>query len=122
IRERQRVAAGYAERLGAVPGLQLPEVPADMLSVWAQYCVLARDAGHRQRILEALKQVGIPTAIYYPRPLHLQRAFSFLGQGPGSYPVAEALCERIFALPMHPYLADADIGRIAAVIASAGAA
>ncbi|MBL8487041.1 MAG: DegT/DnrJ/EryC1/StrS family aminotransferase, partial [Rhodocyclaceae bacterium] len=47
IRERQRVAAGYAERLGAVPGLQLPEVPADMLSVWAQYCVLARDAGHR---------------------------------------------------------------------------
>ena len=59
---------------------------------------------------------GIPTAIYYPKPLHLQTAFAPLGYTPGAFPVSEDCARRIFSLPMHPYLAAGDQRRIATLM------
>ena len=85
-----------------------PTVPAGYKSVWAQYSILAKDEGGRARLQEALKSAGIPTAIYYPRPLHLQGAFTALGYRPGDFPVSEEMAGRIFSIPMHPYLDGGD--------------
>ena len=65
--------------------------------------------------MDKLKEAGIPTAIYYPKPLHLQTAFSYLGYRQGEFPVSEYVSERIFSLPMHPYLdqdAQLEIARV----------
>lgn len=101
---RQAVAERYNGLLSRVEGLSTPKVPEGCLSVWAQYSVLARDAAHRQELMARLKNAGVPTAIYYPKPLHLQKAFADLGHKPGDFPVCEHVGERIFSLPMHPYL------------------
>lgn len=115
---RQRVAADYAAALrSANARVTVPAIPADYSSAWAQYCLLAESSGHRQRLMDALKAAGVPTAIYYPKPLHLQGAFAGLGHRPGDFPVAEGIAARIFAVPMHPYLATETIGMIAATIA-----
>jgi dTDP-4-amino-4,6-dideoxygalactose transaminase len=58
----------------------------------------------RDAVLSRLNQEGIGAAIHYPTPVHLHRAFADLGQGPGSFPVAEAAAGRILSLPMHPHL------------------
>ncbi|PKN08812.1 MAG: aminotransferase DegT [Deltaproteobacteria bacterium HGW-Deltaproteobacteria-8] len=104
VRLRQDVAARYAELLGALPGLTLPAVPGGHVSVYAQYCILAESSAHRQELLDRLTKAGVPSSIYYPKPLHLQPAFANLGYQPGSMPVSEALAARIFSIPMHPYL------------------
>ncbi|MCX5828803.1 MAG: DegT/DnrJ/EryC1/StrS family aminotransferase [Deltaproteobacteria bacterium] len=85
-----------------------PKVSSGYKSVWAQYSILAKDEGGRARLQEALKSAGIPTAIYYPRPLHLQGAFAALGYKSGDFPVSEEMAGRIFSLPMHPYLDGGD--------------
>jgi UDP-2-acetamido-2-deoxy-ribo-hexuluronate aminotransferase len=66
-----------------------------------------------------LKQKGIPTAIYYPIPLHLQGAYSYLGYTKGAFPIAERIAEAIFSLPMHPYLTAEDQQTITDVILNA---
>ena len=101
---RQEVAGRYAALLSKVPGLTVPKVPQGYVSVWAQYSVLARDTAHRTELMDKLKAAGVPTAIYYPQPLHLQKAYADLGHKPGDFPVCEGLGERVFSLPMHPYL------------------
>ncbi len=113
IEARQRVAASYDEaiRAAGVP-LTVPVVPEGYLSAWAQYSLLAEDEEHRQSMLDRLKAAGVPTAIYYPRPLHLQKAFADLGHKTGDFPVAEDVARRIFSVPMHPYLSDETIGHI----------
>ena len=66
--------------------------------------------------MEKLKAAGIPTAIYYPKSLHLQTAFANLGYNKGDFPISEDSADRIFSLPMHPYLAEGDQSKIAEVI------
>ncbi len=105
---RQQVAARYTELLGGVSGLMLPEIAQDYQSAWAQYSILAQDSAHRAALQSKLKAAQIPTAIYYPKPLHLQSAFSHLNYKKGDFPVSEDCADRIFSLPMHPYLAEAD--------------
>ena len=122
VRLRQSVAGRYSELLRSSQALVTPEVPAGYQSVWAQYSLLARDEAHRDTIMKGLQGKGIPTVIYYPRPLHLQRAFSFLGNREGDFPVSEDCARRIFSLPMHPYLTEGDQDRIAtALLEAAGA-
>ncbi len=114
IEQRQAVAGRYGGLLaGAV---KTPEVPEGYSSVWAQYSVLARDSAERAALMARLKEAGIPTAIYYPKPLHLQGAFACLGGREGDFPVSEDCAGRIFSLPMHPYLAADDQQRIAATV------
>lgn len=114
IELRQEAARRYNERLSAsAPQLVLPSVPKGYTSAWAQYSVLARDTGHRSALQATLKEAGIPTAVYYPKPLHLQGAFSRLGYEQGDFPISEECATRIFSLPMHPYLKPEDQDRIA---------
>ena len=90
--------------------------PKATRSAWAQYSILARDVAERALFMAKLKSAGIPTAIYYPKPLHLQTAFASLGYREGDFPVSEDCARRIFSLPMHPYLAAGDRRRIAEVL------
>ena len=117
---RQEVAARYENLLSSIPGIKVPQVPAGFKSSWAQYSVLARDEDHRALLMEKLNKVGIPTAIYYPKPLHLQGAFEALGCRPGNFPVSENAAGRIFSLPMHPYLKAEDQEKIAEALNDAG--
>ena len=113
IESRNRIAERYSEGIGQF--VQVPYIPPGSTSVWAQYS-LVTDACVGLR--EALEKAGIPTVIYYPRPLHLQGAFSDLGYCPGDFPVSEETSQKIFSLPMHPYLKDEVIDRIITVIKS----
>lgn len=99
VKVRQEVAQRYSEALR--PIVEVPYVPPDCLSAWAQYSVLS---DQRTFFQEKLKQANIPSVVYYPTPLHLQTAFRHLGHKPGDFPVSEQVAERIFSLPMHPYL------------------
>ena len=105
--QRQRVARAYAAAI-ADSGLDLtaPAIPAGYRSAWAQYTVVARDDAARTALRERLAAHDVPTMIYYPKPLHLQQAFASLGHQAGDFPVSEAMCDRVFSLPMHPYLKD----------------
>ena len=113
---RQEVAGRYERLLGGLNGLAVPRMPAGFKSVWAQYSVMAASAEERQRLQEGLKQAGIPSAVYYPKPLHLQTAFSHLGYKEGEFPHSEDASRRIFSLPMHPYLKPEEQETIADVI------
>lgn len=93
-----------------------PRVPDGYFSAWAQYSVLTKSGIDRGPIQEKLKGSGIPTAIYYPCPLHLQKAFAQLGYTKGDFPISEDCADRIFSLPMHPYLQTRDQERIADII------
>jgi dTDP-4-amino-4,6-dideoxygalactose transaminase len=113
LEARQRVANTYASAIQKA-GLPLvaPQVPQGYVSAWAQYSLLAENSTHRQLVMDKLKAAGIPTAIYYPRPLHLQKAFAGLGYREGDFPICEGIAKRIFSVPMHPYLTDDTIETI----------
>lgn len=78
-------------------------------SVYAQYTIQVDD---REKLQKKLNERGIPTAVHYPIPLNLQPAFAYLGQWPGSFPVAESVAGRVMSLPMHPYLTEDEMGRV----------
>jgi len=109
IAARQAVAARYAEGLRDL--VPVPEVAEDALSVWAQYTIRVRD---RDAFMAALKAEGIPTAIYYPRPLHRQPAYAHCPVAPGGLPVSERLAAEVVSPPFHPYLDPATQDRIIA--------
>jgi UDP-2-acetamido-2-deoxy-ribo-hexuluronate aminotransferase len=115
IQLRQHVADKYTQTIKELCGsrVQTPVTPEGLTSVWAQYSV---QADNREEIQAALKDAEIPTMIYYPIPLHLQEAFADLQHKEGDFPVAEAAAKRIFSLPFHPYLSDADIEKIVAAL------
>lgn len=99
IEARQAVANRYAEGLdGAV--LKTPSVRGGR-SVWAQYVI---EHANRDGLAAHLKTQGIPTAVYYPVPMHLQAPYAAFPRGPGGLPVSEAKAATVLALPMHPYL------------------
>lgn len=101
--DRQKVAQRYNEGLRNV--VEVPYVSPDCTSVWAQYSVLSDRRAELQR---KLNEAGIPSAVYYPLPLHRQGAFAHLGYQAGDFPASEHAAERIFSLPMHPYLTEKD--------------
>jgi dTDP-4-amino-4,6-dideoxygalactose transaminase len=108
IELRQEVASRYSTILGNNTSLLTPNIPGRYKSAWAQYSLLATDGNNRTEIQAKLQENNIPTAIYYPKPLHLQTAFAGLGYKPGDFPVSEDIASRIFSLPMHPYLTKQD--------------
>jgi len=107
IEKRQEVAARYSEGLKKV--VKVPHVPAGYRSAWAQYSIISE---RKKELMSRLQNAGIPTAVYYPRPLHLQTAFSSLGYTEGSMAISEKTADTIFSLPMHPYLSTQDQDRI----------
>lgn len=91
--------------------VKVPVVPNGMYSSWAQYTIQLNSKEQRDKLQTYLKEHGIPTMIYYPKPMHKQGAF----EGNKVYVpcnVTEKLCENVLALPMHPYLTDEDVEKI----------
>lgn len=116
VAERIRVAAAYDELLGEV--VTTPYVEPYNTCVYAQYTIQVDD---RAEFQEQLIAEGIPTAIHYPVPLHLQPAFAVPGRRRGSFPQAEAAAERAVSLPIHAYLSESDQQKIAAAVRTAAA-
>lgn len=101
IEMRQLVAGRYTAGLSDV--VLTPNASTASRSVWAQY-TLRIPGARRDAVAAQLKACGVPTAIYYPRPLHHQRAYSAFPTALGGAPVSERLCAEVLSLPMHPYL------------------
>ncbi len=116
IEARQKVAQAYTDRLHDV--IKTPVVKDGCKSVWAQYTLEAASAEQKAAIQQALAAAGIPSANYYPIPMHLSTAFASLGYKKGDLPVCEAQAERVFSLPMHPYLDEGSIESICEVVRS----
>jgi dTDP-4-amino-4,6-dideoxygalactose transaminase len=114
LEAREAVARRYTQGLEEV--VRTPWVPDGVRSAWAQYSFTVPD---RAPVQAALAAAGVPTAVYYPRPLHLQSAYAGLELGPGSFPVSESVCERILSVPMHPDLDETTQGRIIEAIRAA---
>ncbi|NBX02499.1 MAG: DegT/DnrJ/EryC1/StrS family aminotransferase [Alphaproteobacteria bacterium] len=110
--ERQRVADRYGSQLNNL--FATPFVPTGLSSAWAQYTIIADSTAQREHLQTALKQCGVPSMIYYPKPLHQQTAYkNYPTATGGALPVCENLAGRVFSLPMHPYLEDESIDYIA---------
>jgi len=103
IEARNRIARRYAEGLDGV--VVTPRVIEGGVSVWAQYTI---ETDGRDGLAEALRAQGVPTAVYYPIPIHRQRPYAAYPTAPDGLPVTEAKAGRVISLPMHPYLSDAD--------------
>ncbi|MEI8394550.1 MAG: DegT/DnrJ/EryC1/StrS family aminotransferase [Rhodospirillaceae bacterium] len=110
---RNRVACRYGEALAGV--VTVPSVPSDLSSVWAQY-TLRLPVGHRDAVAAALKVAQVPTAIYYPKPLHKQTAYRRFPVAEGGLPVSELIAGEVLSLPMHPYLHEPLQDRIISVL------
>jgi len=113
---RDRVAKRYSDLLRDVA--VVPEVPVGLTSVWAQY-TLRLGGLDRERFVADLKAAGIPTAIYYPKPLHQQTAYKRYPLAGNGLPVAERLAKEVVSLPMHPYLTEDVQDRIVAAVRDA---
>ena len=109
IDKRQVVAQRYADGLRGVA--VTPHVMEGCVSTWAQY-VIRVDAAKRAGFIEALKAKGVPTAIYYPKPLHQQTAYKRFPIAGNGLPVSDRICHEVVALPMHAYLDEATQGYI----------
>jgi dTDP-4-amino-4,6-dideoxygalactose transaminase len=103
------VARYYDSRLGNA--VATPARVPDSKAAWAIYAILLPDGAARTRMQDGLKAAGVPTAIYYPKPLHRQPAYQGAHDG-AALPVSEDLAGRIMALPIHPDLTEADLARI----------
>ena len=116
IAARERIAGRYSASFVELHGVELP--PSDPSS-WAQYTV--RVAGNRRDdMAECLRRVGIPTAVYYPRALHDQPAYAGIGlQGAPSPRVSSAIADGVLSLPVHPYLNEEAVERVALAVSTA---
>ena len=116
LEARDRVAKRYNALLRDVA--KVPEVPEGLTSAWAQYTL--RMAGFdREQFISDLKTAGVPTAVYYPRPLHQQTAYKVYPVAGNGLPVSERLAAEVVSLPMHPYLAEDVQDRIEAAVKDA---
>ena len=114
IAARERVAARYHDALSGL--VEVPVVRPEATSVWAAYTVQVED---RDGVAAALHDGGIATAIYYPRPLHAQPAYTDCPRASDGLGVSERLSTRVLSLPMHPYLDSATQDRIVGALREA---
>ena len=118
IAARNRVAARYGELLGDT-GRRCPKVPDGSTSVWAQYTVRLPAGCDRDAVAARLKAEGMPTAVYYAKPLHRQTAYRDYPVAGNGLPVSDRLAGEVLSLPMHPYLDEATQDRIAEALREA---
>jgi dTDP-4-amino-4,6-dideoxygalactose transaminase len=113
---RQKVAQNYND---AFEGLAItPVIPEGYTSAWAQY-TLCIQKGERERVTKTLGEHGIPTAVYYPIPLHKQPGYAHYPSATTNLPICEDLCDRVFSLPMHPYLDNENQQKVIDAVVSA---
>ncbi len=113
ISQRNTIADRYSSALAQA--VVTPTVRDDATSVWAQY-TLRLPPERRDEIAEGLAAEGIPSAVYYPRPLHKQPAYADQIVPEGGLAVSERLCQEVLSLPMHPYLTAEQQDRIVATL------
>jgi UDP-2-acetamido-2-deoxy-ribo-hexuluronate aminotransferase len=109
---RNHIAAEYTRRLRGL--VQTPDVGHGKVSAWAQYTIKSE---RRTELHNGLKANGVPTAIYYHKPMHLQPAYQKYRSG--SLPISEMLCEKVLSLPMNAYASNAEIKYVCAAVESA---
>jgi dTDP-4-amino-4,6-dideoxygalactose transaminase len=114
IAARQRVAVRYSEMLRDI--VRVPTVQEGLTTVWAAYTVRLRSGIDRDDVATRLKQAGVPTAIYYAKPLHRQTAYRDYPVAGNGLPVSERLASEVLSLPVHPYLDEGTQARIVAAI------
>ena len=100
IRKRQDVANFYFEHLKD-KNMSLPVIKPGRTSVFAQFTIQTNERDH---FIKRLNDKGVPTAIHYPKPLHLQTCFDYLNYKKGNFPISEKASEEVFSLPMSPFL------------------
>ena len=101
-----KVSARYTEKLKDI--VKTPIVPEDFYSSWAQYTLQVENKEVRNGLQAALKALDIPTAIYYPIPMHRQTAFNYLNINDNLCPISDQLADTVISLPIHPYLTEKD--------------
>ena len=106
LEDINKVAARYTAKLHDV--VKTPVVREGFYSSWAQYTIQVENKEVRSGLQAALKALDIPTAIYYPIPMHRQTAFSNLSLDENRCPVSDQLADTVISLPIHPYLSEAD--------------
>ena len=111
INSRNKVAKHYDSLLGK--HLKIPKSFSEKRSAWAQYTIQCAD---RDALKASLQKQGVPTAVYYPRPMHLQTAYRKYGDGDGSLPVSEKLSKEVLSLPIYPYMQTSIVDYICEVI------
>lgn len=114
LEARERISRIYDEALKDV--VTVPKRIDGLQSAWAQYTI---KTGRRAAVQEKLAGDGIPTQIYYPKPMHLQAPYAAYGGGEDSLPVSETICDEVMSLPMHPYLSEDDAKRVGAAVREA---
>ena len=102
-----KVADKYTEALSGI--VKTPVIPEGFYSSWAQYTIQLDSRQTRDRLQEALKKEGIPSMVYYPKPMHRQEAFKENCYDDADFTNTVKLCETVLSLPMHPYLTDDDV-------------
>ena len=95
--------------------MTLPVAPPQFTHVYNQFTIRSND---RDNLREHLRASGIPSEIYYPIPLHLQKAFSYLGHKPGDFPASEAASREVLSLPIYPELSEAQQRSVVTAIAA----
>ncbi len=110
-RARQRVADTYDATLGRIDGLEIPRRTGQSTHVFHQY-TLKVPTTERDNLRTYLQQHGIPSMVYYPSPLHHQKAYAAIGRVAGDLPITQDLCKRVLSLPIHTELTDEQLGYI----------
>lgn len=101
LKKRMEFAEHYSKNLVEKKDIVLPVIKKDRTSVYAQYSIRVKN---RELLIKKLNEAGIPTAVHYPKPLHLQEAYSYLGHRLGDFPVSEIVSSEILSIPMSPFL------------------
>lgn len=112
LNDVNQVADWYTEKLQGLPVI-LPFVPEGFVSSWAQYTIQLNPKTDRVKLQSYLKEQGIPSMIYYMKPMHEQGAFEETDSATADCPVTEQLCSTVLSLPIHPYLTEKDVEVVA---------
>jgi len=109
-----RIYKHYNDRLIGI--VENPVIPERYISSFAQYTIKLKNIEERDSLQTKLKEQGIPSMVYYVKPMHKQKAFSYLESSEEDFMVTNELCEIVLSLPMHPYMSNSDVDRVCDVI------
>ena len=109
-----KAAKIYTEKLKGI--VKVPVVYEGYYSSWAQYTITLNSRTQRDGLQAYLKEQGVPSMIYYPKPMHMQTAYKSLGYSNGDFPVTEHLCNTVLSLPLHPYISEEEICEVISII------
>lgn len=117
LEDINEAAVKYTQKLSVLQDkIKLPVIPEGYYSSWAQYTIQLQDKEARDKLQTALKEDGIPSMVYYPKPMHRQEAFAANSYDDAEFTNTMKLCDTVLSLPMHPYLMDKDINEVVGVI------